>query len=150
MKTIIRIPLNEMQKAIYELLSSRGAPVFDNLADLDVFPRIEIGEQNGDADGTKVEYGHKIEMLLHVYSRSEGKKELNDYMNATSALIGSTSPESVELENSFKLLEWGVTYYESFLVEDEDADFAGYHGILKITALIQEFGGAQVSLPWIR
>lgn len=151
MNTVIRLPLNEIQSALYNYLSAKGAPVHDNLSSLSpqTFPRVEFGEQTGEAVSTKVESQHSLAFLLHVYSKKKGKKELNDYMSAISTLIfiGLQTKEIV-LENNFELLDIGVDYYESFLVEDEDADFDSYHGVIRVAALVQDLGAKTLDLPW--
>lgn len=151
MNKVVRLPLNALQSAIYNYFASQGAPIYDNLAEIGPheFPRIEIGEQTGEATSTKSEIQHELTFLLHVYSKKRGKKELNDFMNAISTLIyiGGVN-EEIRLMDGFELLDIGVDYYESFLVEDNDANFDSYHGIIRVTALVQDVGAEKFELPW--
>lgn len=74
---------SELQEAVYARLQGPlayiGCQIFDHTpTDLDTYPRVEIGEIQVDDWGAKTEPGTLQTLILNVYSRYRGRKQVED------------------------------------------------------------------------
>ena len=142
-----RSPLLEFQVAIYQHFKKYNAPIFEDLASIpgDQFPRIVIGEFAGKAMGSKASYTQEVTLTLHLYSTCPGKEEINKVLDSAIRCVNEPLPE---MGGGFYLLNLGVDEYEVFSLEDEDGNFAVYHGTLTIKATIHVFVLSYVVIEW--
>ena len=134
---IKRTPLVELQTAIYQHFKNSGAPIFEDLHDLVEFPRIVIGEFSGKKEGSKSTNGQTVILTLHLYSKEEGKEEINGLINNTIKCLSLKLPP---LDRCFSIIGSWVESYEVYPLEDEDGNFACYHATIDVQFMIQDFG----------
>lgn len=87
---ISRIPFNEVQQGLYQLLSrGQTVPVYDSIPDgSEKMPYIWLGEFHGaPAEGNKTVVMHQVSQQLHVWSDQKGKLEVNGIMNDIVTLL---------------------------------------------------------------
>lgn len=137
-----RIPLVAVQRAIYNLLqafpiTANGKPVavYDDVpGNVEPLPRITFGDFTHNAGAGKVVEMGDVSLRLHIWSRYNGKKEVNEIADDLTSILTSI-PLDLE-DDGFKALSQDVTFFESF-----EADKNGYHGVLTFNAKIQNLGG---------
>lgn len=133
-----RIPLVALQKAIYALLKDypikikdKTVTVFDdvpkNVTDV---PRITFGDFTHNPGAGKTTEMGDVSLRLHIWSRYQGKKEVNEIADDLTLLL--TSRRLDLSADGFNLASQDVTMFESY-----EADGFGYHGVLTFNAKIQ-------------
>lgn len=124
----IRIPLNDFQKALYQLLSQgQSVPVYDRIPNEQIsLPYIWLGMmQDVPTDENKTFYTHFVTQYIHVFSDSQGKKEMDDIMNDIIYLISSYN---LPMENN-TLIDSELTTVTAN-GEEYAEGHTGYHGII--------------------
>lgn len=66
----------ELQQLIYQKLTAAGLKVLDSISENTEFPYITIGEISLSDLGSKLSYGAKVSEEIHIWSQSDGFKEL--------------------------------------------------------------------------
>lgn len=134
-----RIPLTSVQKAIYTRLKEcQTTPIYDGIPDnknlVEMMPFIEFGaftcamneQDTKDLDITR------CTIQLDIWSAKKGKKEVQTIAND---LIYLLEYSTLELEDNFKVIEQGVTFFEVFT-----EDYNGYHGVITLELSIKNEG----------
>lgn len=137
-----RIPLVAVQRAIYKLLQDcpitvNGKPVavYDDVPrNVEALPRITFGDFTHNTGAGKVTEMGDISLRLHIWSRYNGKKEVNEIADDLTSILTSV-PLDLQ-RDGFKAVSQDVTFFEAF-----EADQHGYHGVLTFNAKIQNLGG---------
>ena len=132
----IRIPLNEFQKSLYQLLSKgQSVPVYDRIPDEQIkLPYIWLGMmQDIPIDENKTFFTHSITQYIHVFSNSQGKKEMSDIMNDIIYLI---STYDLPMEHNH-LIESELSTVTANGEEYQEG-MTGYHGIIVYKFKIQQ------------
>lgn len=76
------IPINDYQKKIYQILSSTGYKVFDEVPIDEELPLVTIGDYTL-SDGVVKSESYTISQIINIYSDYEGKKEINQMVSVT-------------------------------------------------------------------
>jgi hypothetical protein len=110
------------QKKIYEALNGViSCPVYDNAPQGSGFPYVTIGEANltdNDTDSTQNVY---ISYVIHVWSRSDGRKEIKTIMGEIYSALHLT-----------KFSESGYSFTENYFLSSDsfvDSDGKTRHGV---------------------
>jgi hypothetical protein len=152
---IRRIPMNALQKEIFQILSTKQTTsVYDDVADyqkgedgnpiLDddgnlipiqpAYPYITLGAFTAKQVGNKTADIYDISQQIHIWSEYEGKKEVNEIANDIIVVLTSW-PIDLSADR-FNMMSQDVDFFEAFSEE-----VAGYHGVVTFTAKIQNLGG---------
>lgn len=128
----------DLQKAIFAALSAQGAlatllggaKVFDQAPANVRFPYVTFGMTGIYDWSTSTESGAEQLFTLHVWSKTQGKKEMLDIMEAIRArLLGG--PLALETHHLVALrLEYSEARY--------DEDLLIHHGLLRFRAMIED------------
>lgn len=137
-----RIPLVAVQKAVYKLLqdnaitvNSKTVAVYDHIPrDPKPLPWITFGEFTHNSGAGKITEMGDIALRIHIWSKYQGKKEVNEIADDLTYLLTSL-PLCFE-DSGFITVSQDVTFFEAF-----EADPDGYHGVLTFNAKIQNIGG---------
>ena len=130
-----RIPLNAFQKGVYVLLTAeQDISVYDDVQKDAPLPYISLGEFTAKPGGSKDVDWADVSLQVHIWSDTPGKKEVNTIMND---IVNIVTSNPIDLsEDGFKMRIADVDMCEAFPEET-----AGYHGVVTITAKIQNLGG---------
>lgn len=79
----IRIPLNALQKVVYDRLSLAISPVkvFSFVPQNEDFPHAVLGTQRTVANWTKTSWAADVTYEINLWSQSESTVEINDLVN---------------------------------------------------------------------
>ena len=127
----------DLQKAIFAALAADsaltvllgGAKVFDQAPANVRFPYVTFGMTGIYDWSTATERGAEQLFTLHVWSKSQGKKETLDIMEAIRARLGEPLP----LE-THRLVALRLDYSEARY----DEDLLIHHGLLRFRAMIED------------
>jgi hypothetical protein len=132
-----RIPMIPFMTAVYAMLSNyqNTCPVYDKVLQDVMKPYATIGEFTYKQDGAKdVDMG-AISQQIHIWSDYDGKAEVNTIANEfTEILTGYLLDLSA---SGFLVTAQDVDMFEAFQDSIE-----GFHGVLTLTAQVQNIGGA--------
>jgi hypothetical protein len=132
----VRIPLVELQTAMYALLGSYGQeiPVYDDVPADAAYPYITLGAYTCKPVGAKGLAAFDVSQQVHIWSDYQGKKEVNSIADDISSLLTSYKLDLAAIH--FNVLSQDVDFFEAF-----DEDELGYHGVITFIAKIQDLGG---------
>jgi hypothetical protein len=130
---IRRIPINALQKSIYEILTTKQTtPVYDSIPKDAVFPYIIISDYEFDIGGSKNVDICKVTFELEIWTKYEGKAEVNSIAEDMTNVL-TAWPIDLSAEN-FNVLSQSVK-------GGKGARQDGYfYGIVYFTAEIQNLG----------
>lgn len=137
-----RIPLVAVQRAIYKLLKDypikikdKAVAVYDDVPqNAASVPRITFGAFTHNSGAGKITEMGDVSLQLHIWSRHQGKKEVNEIADDLTLILTS---QRLDLRaDGFNAASQDVTMFESF-----ESDGFGYHGVLTFNAKIQNLGG---------
>ena len=128
---ISRIPFNEVQQGLYQLLSrGQTVPVYDSIPDgSEEMPCIWLGEFHGaPAEGNKTVVMHQVSQQLHIWSDQKGKLEVNGIMNDIVTLL---TKYQLSLDGFRQVGGVTVSLYQTTGELYENGDKA-YHGVIQV------------------
>jgi len=129
-----RIPLNALQKKIYELLTTgQTTPVYDDVPPDASFPYITLGAFTCKQNGAKSLDMSDVSLQIDIWSEYCGKAEVNGIMDDIATLL-SACPIDLSDDN-FKVISQDIDFAEAF-----PEDNFGYHGVLTLVCKIQNLG----------
>jgi len=130
-----RIPLDDLQKALYELLSSKqSTAVYDDVPEDASFPCITFGSFTAKQNGSKDTDINDVTLQIDIWSEYQGKAEINGIVNDVCMVLSNCY---IDLSASnFKTLRQSCDFVEVF-----PEDSGGYHGVITFSAKIQTTGG---------
>jgi len=132
---IRKIPLNALQKGVFSILTQyQTTPVYDAVPKSAVFPYVTLGEFTSKFGGAKGIDISDVSLQIHIWSRREGKAEVNGIAEDLAAVLTSW-PIDLSADD-FNVLQADVDFFEAFPEE-----IAGYHGVLTFVAKVQNLGG---------
>lgn len=134
---ISRIPFNEVQKALYQLLhTGQTVPIYDRIPDgTEAMPYIWLGEFHGTpAEENKTVVIHKISQQLHIWSEQKGRKEVNSIMDDAVTLL---TKYQLTLTGFRQVGTATITLYQTSGELYENGDKA-YHGVIEVEYLIEQ------------
>lgn len=134
---ISRIPFNEVQQGLYQLLSrGQTVPVYDSIPDgSEAMPYIWLGEFHGaPAEGNKTVVMHQVSQQLHIWSDQKGKLEVNGIMNDIVTLL---TKYQLSLDGFRQVGGATVSLYQTTGELYENGDKA-YHGVIQVDYLIEQ------------
>ena len=108
--------------------------VYDDVPDDAVCPYITLGAFTSKRGGSKDADVPDISQQIHIWSKYEGKAEVNEIAEDITAIL-----TAIKLDLSakkFKVIEQDIDMFEAFPEET-----TGYHGVLTLIAKIQNLGG---------
>ena len=129
----MKLPFNSLQKKIYELLT---ANLTYSVYDIAAIPQntqppyIAIGDVSATNDSTKTYWGVEVTVTIHMWSKYEGLKEINDMMDAVTQTL--VSKNNISLEGGFTAVGCLLDMVQTI------PDPAGRHGILRFRFYIKE------------
>lgn len=132
---IRKIPLNALQKGVFSILTQHQTnTVYDAVPKNAVFPYVTLGEFTNKFSGSKNVDISDVSLQIHIWSKYEGKAEVNGIAEDLAAVLTSWP---VDLSSAgFNVISQGVDFFEAFPEE-----IAGYHGVLTFVAKVQNLGG---------
>ncbi len=132
-----RIPFNEVQKALYEVLSKgqNTCEVYDSIAVEDLpLPYIWLGAFHGNPTFHNKNHAiHMISQQIDIWSDGKGKKEVNTILDEVSTLLTNYALPL----NNYRQLDVNIASYQAIGERYEDKTSA-YHGILVVEYTIEE------------
>jgi hypothetical protein len=134
---IRNIPFNEIQKALYELLSQgQTVPVYSNIiTGTEKFPYIYLGAFEGvPANENKTLVQHTITQTIHVWSTSDGKKEVNSILDEVAYLL---TKYRLRLTAYKQIGEADIVQYQVVGERYEDGNNA-YQGIIVVKYIVEQ------------
>ena len=134
---ISRIPFNEVQQGLYQLLSrGQTVPVYDSIPDgSEEMPYIWLGEFHGaPAEGNKTVVMHQVSQQLHIWSDQKGKLEVNGIMNDIVTLL---TKYQLSLDGFRQVGGVTVSLYQTTGELYENGDKA-YHGVIQVEYLVEQ------------
>ena len=134
---ISRIPFNEVQQGLYQLLSrGQTVPVYDSIPDgSEEMPYIWLGEFHGaPAEGNKTVVMHQVSQQLHIWSDQKGKLEVNGIMNDIVTLL---TKYQLSLDGFRQVGGVTVSLYQTTGELYENGDNA-YHGVIQVEYLVEQ------------
>lgn len=127
--------MNALQKGVFSILTQKQTtPVYDDVPEEAELPYITLGAFTDKQVGNKTADVHDISQQIHIWSKYEGKTEVNEIANDITAVLTSW-PIGLS-EEGFNVMSQDVDFFEAFPEE-----VAGYHGVVTFTAKIQNLGG---------
>ncbi len=79
----------ELQRLIYQKLSAAGLNVLDAVGENEDFPYITIGEMTSTDESSKLDYGAKVDEEIHIWSESDGFKEVKELADSIKSALNS-------------------------------------------------------------
>lgn len=134
---ISRIPFNEIQKGMYQLLKKgQSIPVYDAIpTGGEEMPYIWLGEFHGTpAEQNKTLVIHRVSQQLHIWSSQKGKFEVNSIMNDVVTLL---TKYQLELSGFRQIGTVTISLYQTTGELYEDGTTA-YHGVLEADYLVEQ------------
>lgn len=129
-----RIPFMAYQKAVYNLLKNgQTTSVYDDVPSDGEKPYITLEHFTAKANGGKLEPITNVSLTLHVWSDYEGKSEVNGIIDDICTLYSCFDIDMSE--DGFAVLSKDVDF-----VEVLPEEVTGYHGVVTVTATIQDKG----------
>lgn len=123
-----------MQKALYSTLSGDSTlgdlieGVYDYVPADAAFPYVTIGDVRGEDVSTMGQEAARLQMELHVYSRTRGRKECMDILSRILELLHENEPEV----DGHRVVSLRYTGSEVAL----ERDGLTYHGKMRLSALM--------------
>ena len=134
---ISRIPFNEVQQGLYQLLSrGQTVPVYDSIPDgSEEMPYIWLGEFHGaPAEENKTVVMHQVSQQLHIWSDQKGKLEVNGIMNDIVTLL---TKYQLSLDGFCQVGGATVSLYQTTGELYENGDKT-YHGVIQVDYLVEQ------------
>nr|DAX11286.1 MAG TPA: hypothetical protein [Bacteriophage sp.] len=134
---ISRIPFNEIQKGLYQLLhKGQTIPVYDSIPDgTEIMPYIWLGEFHGTpAEENKTVVMHQVSQQLHIWSAQKGKKEVNSIMNDVVTLL---TKYQLSMDGFRQVGTATISLYQTTGELYENGDKA-YHGVIQDDYLVEQ------------
>lgn len=129
-----RIPLIALQKGIYSALTQyQTTPVYDDVPEDAPLPYITLGAFTCKDNGSKAVDVTDVSLQIHVWSEYNGKAEVNEIANDVITVL-STVKIDLSADN-FNMIGQDIDFFEAFPEEEY-----GYHGVITLTAKIQNLG----------
>lgn len=134
------LPLAEVQAAVYAALVPALAPVpvLDVAGPNQSYPYATIGEFTAEHDDLLLDDGSSMEMMVHLWSRQPGMKELQMMMAMASDALHR---RNLTLEGG--MMQWvsSVLEYSATL---RDADGVTRHGVMRFRVDVFQAAGVSV------
>lgn len=134
---ISRIPFNEVQKALYQLLSDgQTVRVYDRIPDgTEPMPYIWLGEFHGTpAEENKTVVLHAVSQQLHIWSAQRGKLEVNSIMDDVVTLL---TKYQLAMTGFQQVGTAKISLYQTMGEIYENGDKA-YHGVIEVEYLVEQ------------
>lgn len=134
---ISRIPFNEIQKGLYQLLhKGQTIPVYDSIPDgTETMPYIWLGEFHGaPAEENKTVVMHQVSQQLHIWGAQKGKKEVNSIMNDVVTLL---TKYQLSMDDFRQVGTAIISLYQTTGELYENGDKA-YHGVIQVDYLVEQ------------
>lgn len=132
------IPLNEIQRALYELLSHGlvGIPVYDRIpGGKEQMPYIWLGDFFGEpVTDTKGMFLHRVRQVLDVWSDQPGKKEISRILGE---IVYLTTHGRLPLQGYTQIGNTRIASYET-MPEVYPNGTGAYHGRLVMEYMVTE------------
>lgn len=126
-------PYAAIQQAIYDILTNdstfitKVTGVFDFVPDNQAYPFITVGESTSIPYETYDRYGEEVSTILHVWSRYQGMKEINEIMDDCKRLLA---------RKSFTVIGWqNISCYHDFSEVIREPDGETRHGVIRFRIL---------------
>lgn len=132
----VRIPLNEFQTAVYQLLAKgQSVKIYDRVPNENVqLPYIWLGMmQDTPSESSKDVYTHEITQYFHIFSEQSGKKEMNGIMDDIIYLLSKyelSMPDYAVIDSAIQTVTANGEQYQNGATT--------YHGIIVYKFTIQE------------
>ena len=128
---------NLLIKSIYGYLTQENVcDIYDDVPKDALLPYATFGVVSSEDMGAKEVDATTTSVEIHIYSESQGRKELNDIAEA---IIDKLSGIVFDLsEYGYYQVRGCISNYDS-----EPEDVQGYHGVITYVAEIQYKGGEQ-------
>jgi hypothetical protein len=130
-------PLSDIQEAIYTLLTNdpelmnKITNVYDFTPDNEDYPYVVIGEFTSSNWDTYQRHGEDVTVTIHVWSNSQGMKQIEEIMNDVNRLL---------VRRSFDIESWqnvGCMFdYSSTFAGRSPSGSVIRHGILRYRLLV--------------
>lgn len=131
-----RIPLNALQKGVYDILTAyQETPLYDDVPEDAALPYVTFGLFTAKSAGGKVTDISDVSITLFIWSDYEGKAEVNQIAEEIIAVLGEHKPDLAAYD--FKVMNLEFDMLEAF-PEEED----GYRAAVTFIAKIQNMRGA--------
>jgi hypothetical protein len=126
--------MTALQTGLFSLLSAgQTTKVYDDVSEDAIFPYITIGAFTCKRDSDKTTDIWDASMQIHIWSKHNGKAEVNEIANDIATVITSAA---IDLSAyGFAVLAQDVAFFEAFAEEE-----FGYHGILTVVVTTQNIG----------
>ena len=134
---ISRIPFNAVQQNVYTLLSNgQTTPVYDTVpTGAEQMPYVVLGEfQGSPVIDNKTTIYHTVSQQVHVWTRSKGKKEVNEILDDIVHLL---TKYSLTLEGYTQIGTAAIAQYQAYQELYADKTSA-YHGVLSVEWVLQQ------------
>lgn len=134
---ISRIPFNEVQKGLYQLLhTGQSVPVYDAIpTGGEDMPYIWLGEFHGTpAEQNKTMVLHHVTQQLHIWSSQKGKHEVNSIMDDIVTLL---TKYQLSMDSFRQVGTVTISLYQTSGELYEDGTTA-YHGVLEAEYLVEQ------------
>ncbi len=134
---ISRIPFNEVQKGLYQLLhKGQSVPVYDAIpTGGEDMPYIWLGEFHGTpAEQNKTMVLHHVTQQLHIWSNQKGKHEVNSIMDDVVTLL---TKYQLSMDSFRQVGTVTISLYQTSGELYEDGTTA-YHGVLEAEYLVEQ------------
>ncbi|MGK9183796.1 tail completion protein gp17 [Priestia filamentosa] len=123
------IGTEELQIAIYNQLKAQGLNVYSTVLPKEYsFPMVKMEEEYLTDQSTKNKIHWEIYHVLHIFSLSKSKEEINEYNQKVIQALR----EPFELMNGFYVSKSRLDYLQT--LREEDA----FHGVLRFTFTISK------------
>ncbi len=133
-----RVPFAAFQKAVYRLLRETiSARVYDDVPHGAEKPYVTLEHFTSKMGGSKLDSTSSVSLTIHIYSDYEGKSEVNRIIDE---ICTAYSCWELDLSmSSFRVVAQDVDF-----VEVLPEEVTGYHGVVTVTALIQDTSGGLI------
>ena len=126
-------PFQPIQQAIYNILTNdstlmtKVTGVFDFVPDNQDYPYVTIGEATSIPYETYDRYGEEVSVVLHVWSRYRGMKQVNEIMDDCKRLLA---------RKSFAVTGWqNISCFHDFSEVIREPDGETRHGVIRFRIL---------------
>lgn len=121
---------NPLQGAIYAAVKAAidPTPIYDAVPEETAYPYVTLGDDTAQEWDTKTDAGEEVTLVLHQWSRAQGRKEIKDLQKKIYAALHNVDLNMTT--GKIVLLQWQMS--DNFL----DQDGVTKHGVMHFRALL--------------